>query len=295
MMMTQAKRIIKRVSCPLRIDFGGGTTDLEPYAAAEGGCVLNATIDKYVVGELFQTPFDLTLSYHCEVPTASGLGTSGAMNLCWLALVSKETDQSLLAEMVYAIEHTKGEFGGRQDQYASAYGGINLMTFAGPKVTIQPVRLNDEVIHKLESRLVLVYAMEKQQAPTQNQDMLARFAAGDHEWLALLAEIKDITLQMKDRLEQRDLDGFGQLLTKEWLQRQCLHQTKTRPELDDFIEQGLRYALGAKVLGSARGGCVLFYTQERKALVEHLQSQNSQIIDFNFVFEGIQIEESSSQ
>ena len=295
-MTAQMECIIKRVSCPVRIDFGGGTTDLEPYAATKGGCTLNATIDKYVVGKLVKTPPGLNLNYHCEVPAASGLGTSGAMNLCWLALISEETDRKRLAEMVYAIEHARGELGGRQDQYASAYGGINFMTFTDSAVTVQPVDLGGDVILELKHRLVLVYAMEKQLAPTQNRDMLARLAAGDQEWTRLLAEIKDITLQMKNYLEQGDLDRFGRLLTEEWLRRRRLHETKTRPELDDFIDQGLKYALGAKVLGSAGGGCVLFYTLNSSVLVEHLQTQGCQIIDFSFVFAGltVQVEKSSS-
>jgi D-glycero-alpha-D-manno-heptose-7-phosphate kinase len=288
--------IIKRVSCPVRIDFGGGTTDLEPYAVTEVGYVLNATINKYVVGELVKTLSGLSLSYHCEVPTASGLGTSGAMNLCWLALVSEETDRKRLAETVYAIERAKGELGGRQDQYASAYGGINFITFTDAAVTVQSVNLGRNVILELERRLVLVYAMEKQLAPTQNRDMLARLAAGDQEWIGLLTEIKDITLQMRDHLERGELDGFGRLLTEEWLRRRRLHKTKTRPELDNFIDHGLRYALGAKVLGSAGGGCVLFYTLNRSILVEHLQAQGGQIIDFNFDFKGltIQVEKSTT-
>ena len=39
--------MIVRCKAPLRISFSGGGTDVDPYRTERGGCVLNATIDKY--------------------------------------------------------------------------------------------------------------------------------------------------------------------------------------------------------------------------------------------------------
>lgn len=41
-----------RAKAPLRVSFGGGGTDVPPYPAKEGGCVLSATINRYAWGTL---------------------------------------------------------------------------------------------------------------------------------------------------------------------------------------------------------------------------------------------------
>jgi D-glycero-alpha-D-manno-heptose-7-phosphate kinase len=45
-------RKLIRVKAPLRVSFGGGGTDVSPFVETEGGCVLSATINRYVHGTL---------------------------------------------------------------------------------------------------------------------------------------------------------------------------------------------------------------------------------------------------
>ena len=126
---------VKKFMAPVRIDFAGGTTDISPFKDEYGGCILNATINRYVVGELKADDKKTHLEYTGNIPTSSGLGTSGVMNLIWLSLITQQKGKLdsnakiKLAETVYGIEQAMGLVGGKQDQYAAAFGGINFMEF----------------------------------------------------------------------------------------------------------------------------------------------------------------------
>src|SRR3989338_3667125 len=159
--------MIKKVIAPVRIDFAGGTTDIYPFTEL-GGAVLNAAINKYVYGTLSGSNEKISLEYHADVPTSSGLGTSGVMTLVWLALISNEKNKIKLAEQVYKIEQSQGQTGGKQDQYAGALGGINFLEFKKDKVKIERLKLSSDFIRKLENSLTLVYTGKPHIAANSN-------------------------------------------------------------------------------------------------------------------------------
>src|SRR5438270_8001459 len=125
---------------PVRIDFAGAWTDVNIFARGAGGAVVNASIDRYVEGrlEVREDPGKgeegIRVSYHSDLPSGSGLGTSAALNVCWLSLVDSQINPSLeykqrVAELAYQLEEMLGILGGKQDQYASSLGGFNYLTF----------------------------------------------------------------------------------------------------------------------------------------------------------------------
>ncbi len=89
-----------RTKAPLRISFAGGGTDVPPYPEREGGCVLNATIDKYAWGSLRPRDdgririesVDLGVSLDC--PVESELKFDGQLDLVKATIVRLQAQNS---------------------------------------------------------------------------------------------------------------------------------------------------------------------------------------------------------
>lgn len=275
-------KIIKKARAPVRIDFAGGTTDVSPFKDKYGGCVVNAAINKYVIGELVASDKKVSLKYVGEVPTSSGLGTSGVMSLVWLSLISKEKDKAKLAEGVYTLEQGMGQVGGKQDQYAGAFGGINFIKFNKNKVSLERLNLSKTFIDELEKNLVLVYTKKPHFATSSNKSMIDNLKSGKNT--KNLIRIKNIAIKMKKALVKEDLYQFSELLNEETRERILLHKSIAPPSIRKIIKEGINSgATAAKICGSGGGGSILFFGDKKKLK----RKFGRKVIDFKFDFEGL--------
>lgn len=276
---------IKKVRAPVRIDFGGGTTDIFPFTHTHGGAVLNAAINRYVYGTLLTSNKDMKLEYSSNIPTSSGLGTSSAMNVVWTSLITKDMkDKNKIAEAVYKIEQSISEskVNGKQDQYAAAFGGINYMEFKKDKVIIHPIKLKKEFLKKFEDSLVLVYSGQSHYSGKSNKAAIDNLLKGKNT--QNLVALKKIANQMRDALLKEDLEKFAELMNQETEQRKKLAASTLSPEIKKIIDTGLKNgAKGAKICGSGGGGSILFLG-DKNTLKKKF---GSKVIDFKFDFEGV--------
>lgn len=274
--------IIKQVRAPVRIDFAGGTTDIEPFTKL-GGAVLNAAINRYVTGKLVATDKNVSLEYKGNMPTSSGLGTSGVMNLVWLALISHTKNKLELAEKVYKLERSIGVVGGKQDQYASALGGINFLEFKDDKVKITRLRLKKSIIKELEDSLALVYTGKSHYATESNKLMIDNLRKGKNT--KNLIRIRDIAKEMKESLLKNELERFADLMNQETTERKKLDKAIIPQRIERFIQEGMKNgAVSAKMCGAGGGGSILFFCQDKKKLIKKFSER---VIDFKFDFEGL--------
>jgi len=283
----------KRLRAPVRIDFGGGSTDIEPFTHTYGGAVLNAAINRYVTGKIIKTGEKVHLEYTGNAPTSSGLGTSGAMNLVWLALISQIKlkkkgsidfkSKIQLAEKVYSLEQAMGLIGGKQDQYAAAFGGINFLKFKKDKVKIVQLKLDRKFIKEFENKLVLVYTGRPHFSGTSNKLIMDNLRKKKN--VENLLKIKKVAIEMKNALVKKQLDRFADLMNQETQERKKLHKTIVSSKLESYIKKGFNQgAIGAKICGAGGGGSILFFTHNRKKLIKIFKDK---VIDFKFDFEGL--------
>ncbi|MFA5259365.1 MAG: hypothetical protein WC979_08055 [Candidatus Pacearchaeota archaeon] len=277
--------MIKKVRAPVRLDFAGGTTDIKPFTDIYGGAVLNATINHYVVGELDATSTTTHLEYTGSIPTSSGLGTSSAMNVVFIALITHLKDKHKISEAVYNLEHSISEsaVNGKQDMYAAAFGGINYMEFKKDKVQIHSLNLKKEIVAELEKRLVLIYSGKPHLSGSSNKAMIDNLIKGKND--DNLLRIKHIAGEMKNALLLGDLNKFADLMNQETVERAKLSKITLSPQLKSIIDSGKKNgAIGAKICGSGGGGSILMFAEDKKKLVKHF---GRKVIPFKFDFEGL--------
>lgn len=288
---------------PVRVDFAGAWTDVRPFFSAFGGATLNAAIALYVKGRLATGPHaegeaQLQVHYETDVPAGSGLGTSAAMNVVWLSLargtpIKDLEDRMGLAESAYRIERVLGIVGGKQDQYASAVGGINLFEFhPDDTVTANPVKLPSEAASELESLFLLVYTGKSRLSSGIHEHVWGGFKEGKREVIDALLTMRDSAYEAREALLHGQWEKFGQFLTLQFECAEKLHHTTTSPDIEKLFEALSDLTLGGKPCGAGGGGCVLFLCKslEARAQGEKMASEMGfRVYPFKFDFEGLTV------
>ncbi len=299
--------MIVQSKAPVRIDFGGGWTDVDIFAKGSGGAVLNATIDKYIVGkmEIYDTvPVEtiggregISVSYESELPSGSGLGTSSALNVVWLGLIKSQIasfeDKAMIAGLAYDLERMLGILGGKQDQYASAIGGINLMRF-NDNVVVETLDIPQEIVEELESRFVLCYTGKPRLSSNIHHNVWGAYRRGVQQSVKALYSLRDIAEEMKVALLAGDIEGFGELMNQNWACQKKLDRSISNQQIENLFE--IAWSSGAvagKACGAGGGGCLLFLASpgRRDSIASKLTEAGGRIIDFKFEFEGLTLEE----
>ena len=292
---------------PVRIDFAGGWTDVDIFAKSVGGAVLNAAIDKFVTGRLEildgsvgpdgEHRDGITISYRSELPAGSGLGTSSALNVVWLSLVKSHItnaeDKRTIANLAYELEAMLGILGGKQDQYASALGGFNFMTFKD-KVEVEALSVPPDIVKELEDRLVLCYTGKQRLSGNIHENVWGAYRRGVPETVNALYNLRDIAWRMRDVLLAGKLDEFAELMNQNWAYQKKLDASITNDQIEELFEKTFEGgAISGKACGAGGGGCVLFLTEpNRRGNVERIVEQlgpPGRIIPFKFEFGGLQI------
>ncbi len=309
---------------------GGGGTDLPSYYQNYGGFLLATSIDKYVhiflnkrfeesirlsyskteiiddVNKIEHAIFRTCLKYSgikkqielisiADVPSNCGLGTSSTFTVALLSALFtyKREYMSLyeLAECACNIEiKLLNEPIGKQDQYASTFGGFNAYTFhKDGKVTVEPISINEGSLMELQNNIFLFYLNKKRSASDILKLQNKKTKDNNKDVIDRLHKIKEIGLYTRTILEKNKINDFGAMLHEHWLIKKGLSKKISDSFIDEVYEVAIKNgALGGKVIGAGGGGFLLFYCpKEKTKFVASMKKMGLNPTWFSFEKEGV--------
>ncbi len=239
----------------------------------------------------------ISLFMASEIPPGTGLGSSSSVAVAVIKALSTLCGISLsparVAELACDIEIGKlGMPIGKQDQYAAAYGGINRISFSRKGVSVEPLQLTPELIHRLERRIMLFFTGASRKSSSILERQRNSSARPEGATVEALHALKAMASEVREVLEREDLETFGRLLHEAWEQKKRLASGITTGHIDDCYQAALTAgATGGKVAGAGGGGFLMLYCEPRHQdrVTAALEDRGLARIDFHFEFGGAMV------
>lgn len=248
-----------------------------------------------IVKEYVKHPLSFRITTHVDVPVGSGLGTSSSLVISilsafvqWLRLPLGEYE---IAHLAYEIERTDlGMAGGKQDQYAAAFGGVNFMEFyGGDKVIVNPLRIKQEYLYELENNLVLYFTSATRLSSSIIEAQSKNVKAENEKSLEAMHHLKEQSVQMKEALLRGKIDQIGEILDYGFQQKKKMAEGISNPQIEEVYEAVKKSgSTGGKISGAGGGGFMFFYCplNTRHKVIETLRSFNGYTRSFEFTNQG---------
>ena len=286
---------------PLRVAFAGGGSDIEPYCSEYGGCVMSAAIQMYARATYFpsyankttnQSEIEKTIT-NCfdakgglklenEAEPMAGLGGSASCFVAGIKCLKPDMEKKEIAELAFHLErNVMGVAGGKQDQYAASYGGMNFLRFEHRMTVVYPLVPPEE----LEKLLVLVYLGKRNYA---GKDIIKDQMARDN--IENFREQKQIASVMRTALLSNDLLAFGNLIEMAWQSKLKFSPLIATDEIKAFHDNCLKNgAIAGKLTGAGGGGYMVLMENPGRVgeLRNYLATQKIDYKDVKFDLEGV--------
>ena len=137
-------------------------TDIDIDSPYQGDCAISVNAYLYFLKNFDVPVSPISITTRCDAMPGSGLGGSSALTVAVVSALAKYHNVPLsdydVAAVAYDIERVMCKLpGGKQDQFASAFGGCNFIEFKGTDVIVNPLRLSHSLRNKLEMNFILFY------------------------------------------------------------------------------------------------------------------------------------------
>ena len=245
---------------------------------------------------LADTPVpSLRITTHVDAPAGSGLGSSSALVVAlveafraWLALPLGIYD---VAHIAFEIERLELKLaGGKQDQYAAAFGGANFIEFLGhDRVIVNPLRVARAHVNEFEASLVTCFSGVSRRSEAIIEEQQRRMVGHGAEALDSLHQLKADAVEMKQALLRGQVGQMAMILNRSWAAKKRTADGVSSPAIDSLYDVALANgALAGKVSGAGGGGFVMFIVppQHRVTLIRALDATGARASAVHFTQRG---------
>ena len=249
-----------------------------------------------IAKDFTKQPLSFTLSTYVDAPPGSGLGTSSTLVVTilgafseWLRLPLGEYD---LAHLAYEIERNDLNMaGGKQDQYAATFGGVNFMEFFDDdKVIVNPLRIRSKYLNEMAHNIVLYYTETSRLSSKIIEAQSRNVISKNQKSIEAMHQLKRQAVLMKEAILKGELEKIGEILDFGWEFKKQMADGITNPMIDEIYEAAkANGASGGKISGAGGGGFIFFYCPEntRSKVVKALEAFGGQVKRYEFTTHGL--------
>ena len=236
------------------------------------------------------------LSTFVDAPAGSGLGTSSTLVVAIIGAFAEMLRLPLgeydMAHYAYDIERKDLNLaGGKQDQYAATFGGVNFMEFYGDdKVIVNPLRVNQQHLFELENNLLLYYTATSRESAEIIKKQSKNVTDKKEKSIEAMHQLKQQAQMMKEALLKGRLNDIGEILDFGFQQKRQMAEGISNPLMEEIYETAKKAgATGGKISGAGGGGFMIFYCPgtTKFKVIKSLGNFGGQHRNYQFVEHGL--------
>jgi D-glycero-alpha-D-manno-heptose-7-phosphate kinase len=236
------------------------------------------------------------LSTYVDAPAGSGLGTSSTLVVAIIGAFTEMLRLPLgeydMAHYAYDIERKDlGLAGGKQDQYAATFGGVNFMEFYnGDKVIVNPLRIKQQYLFELENNLLLYYTATNRESADIIRKQSKNVVDKKDSSIEAMHQLKEQARLMKEALLKGKLNEIGEILDFGFQQKRQMAEGISNPLMEDIYETAKKSgATGGKISGAGGGGFMIFYcpVNTKYAVIKSLEKFGGRYRRYKFTEHGL--------
>ena len=264
----------------------GVSERFEPDAPLHAELVLHRGVYERMIAEHNNGErLPMTIKTTVDAPAGSGLGSSSALVVALVdgmrSILGAPLGNYDVAHLAYEIERIDlGLSGGRQDQYAAAFGGVNFIEFLeNDRVIVNPLRISDAIANELESSLVICFSGRSRESAAIIDQQTTGLKAAREDTMVAMHKLKADAAEMKRALLVGDIDRMAEVLNESWKAKKATAQGVSNAGLDALFDLAMSQgALAGKVSGAGGGGFMFFlvHPENRYRLVQALNAAGGQ-------------------